>query len=175
MAMWRHPGHARPELGLELELRRPALPPAGFYKFLVSNVKDLELLLLHNRKYAAEIAHNVSTRKRKEIVERADEVRAPASEPDPGRALPQRKAVAAGSTMPCTEQAAGCGGGGALWQRPAVRPARGARKRRSGAACVPPRPAWRLLHCLPCPPSSPPQLNVKVLNRNAKLRSQEDE
>ena len=71
MAMWRHPGHARPGLGLELELRRPALPPAGFYKFLVSNVKDLELLLLHNRKYAAEIAHNVSTRKRKEIVERA--------------------------------------------------------------------------------------------------------
>jgi len=26
---------------------------------------------MHNRKYAAEIAHNVSTRKRKEILERA--------------------------------------------------------------------------------------------------------
>lgn len=49
-------------------------PHAGFLKFIVSNVKDLELLLLHNRKYAAEIAHNVSTLKRKAIVERAAEV-----------------------------------------------------------------------------------------------------
>jgi len=45
--------------------------PNGFYKFTVSNVKELEVLLMQNRKYAAEIAHNVSSRKRKEIVERA--------------------------------------------------------------------------------------------------------
>ena len=45
--------------------------PNGFYKFTVSNVKELEVLLMQNRKYAAEIAHNVSARKRKEIVERA--------------------------------------------------------------------------------------------------------
>ncbi|MFY7945277.1 MAG: eL32 family ribosomal protein [Crocinitomicaceae bacterium] len=32
-------------------------------KFLVSNVKELDVLLMHNRKYAAEIAHNVSSRK----------------------------------------------------------------------------------------------------------------
>lgn len=37
---------------------------------------ELELLMMHNRKYAAEIAHNVSTQKRKAIVERAREVRA---------------------------------------------------------------------------------------------------
>ena len=46
--------------------------PSGFYKFIVSNVKQLEVLLMENRKYAAEIAHNVSSRKRKEIVERAE-------------------------------------------------------------------------------------------------------
>lgn len=43
----------------------------GFYKFTVNNVKELDMLLMQNRKYAAEIAHNVSSKKRKEIVERA--------------------------------------------------------------------------------------------------------
>jgi len=45
--------------------------PCGFYKFVVHNVKELECLMMQNRKYAAEIAHNVSSRKRKEITERA--------------------------------------------------------------------------------------------------------
>ena len=45
--------------------------PSGFYKFVVHNVKELELLLMQNRRYAAEVAHNVSSRKRKELVERA--------------------------------------------------------------------------------------------------------
>ena len=48
---------------------------------MVHNSKELELLLMHNRKYAAEIAHNVSSLKRKAIVERAREVRIPATHP----------------------------------------------------------------------------------------------
>ena len=45
--------------------------PNGFYKFRVSNVKELEMLLMHNTKYCAEIASNVSARARSAIVERA--------------------------------------------------------------------------------------------------------
>ena len=47
------------------------LLPNGFYKFRVSNVADVEMLLMQNRKYCAEIASNVSARSRKAIVERA--------------------------------------------------------------------------------------------------------
>nr|XP_044992008.1 60S ribosomal protein L32-like [Jaculus jaculus] len=44
--------------------------PSGFRKFLVHNVKELEVLLMCNKSYYAEIAHNVSSKNRKAIVER---------------------------------------------------------------------------------------------------------
>jgi hypothetical protein len=36
--------------------------PNGFKKFLVHSTKDLDVLLMNNRTFCAEIAHNVSSR-----------------------------------------------------------------------------------------------------------------
>jgi large subunit ribosomal protein L32e len=62
---------AMPKIGYGSNSKTRHVLPCGFKKFLVSNVNDLELLLMHNRVYAAEIAHNVSSKKRIAIVERA--------------------------------------------------------------------------------------------------------
>lgn len=48
--------------------------PSGFKKFLVRNPADLEILLMNNRVYAAEIAANLNSRKREKIVQRAREL-----------------------------------------------------------------------------------------------------
>uniref|UniRef100_A0A6T5UP10 Ribosomal protein L32 n=2 Tax=Eukaryota TaxID=2759 RepID=A0A6T5UP10_9EUKA len=81
---WRHPrgidGRQRrkfrgigpqPNIGYGSNKRTRYTLPSGFKKFLISNLQDVELLLMQNRTYAGEIAHNVSTRTRKAIVERA--------------------------------------------------------------------------------------------------------
>lgn len=45
--------------------------PCGFKKVVVNNASELNLLLLHNNTYAAQIAHNVSAKNRIGIVRRA--------------------------------------------------------------------------------------------------------
>mmetsp|Transcript_8864 Transcript_8864/g.7919 ORF Transcript_8864/g.7919 Transcript_8864/m.7919 type:complete len:137 (-) Transcript_8864:49-459(-) len=64
----------QPAIGYGSDKKTRNILPNGFYKFVVHNVKELELLLMHNRKYAAEIAHNVSSKARKQIVERAEQL-----------------------------------------------------------------------------------------------------
>ncbi|KAL0598655.1 60S ribosomal protein L32 [Plecturocebus cupreus] len=45
--------------------------PSGFQKFLVHSMKELEMLLMCNKSFWAEIVHNVSSKNCKAIVERA--------------------------------------------------------------------------------------------------------
>ncbi|QGA14637.1 hypothetical protein EYB26_002293 [Talaromyces marneffei] len=62
---------AMPSIGYGSNKKTRHLMPSGHKAFLVHNIKDVELLLMHNRTYAAEIASAVSSRKRVDILAKA--------------------------------------------------------------------------------------------------------
>ncbi|CZS99317.1 probable 60S ribosomal protein L32 [Rhynchosporium graminicola] len=63
-----------PSIGFGSNRKTRHMMPSGHKAFLVNNVRDVDLLLMHNKTFAAEISHAVSSRKRIEIVARAKEL-----------------------------------------------------------------------------------------------------
>merc|ERR1712232_1478252 len=57
-----------PKIGYGSNRRTRHLLQNGFKKFRVYNTNDLEILLMHNRSYAAQIAHNVSAKREKKLL-----------------------------------------------------------------------------------------------------------
>ena len=63
-----------PKCGYGSDNRTKFVLPNGFQKFLITNAKDLNILLMNNRTFCGELAHNLAARKRSEIVKRAAEL-----------------------------------------------------------------------------------------------------
>mmetsp|Transcript_38534 Transcript_38534/g.57286 ORF Transcript_38534/g.57286 Transcript_38534/m.57286 type:complete len:137 (-) Transcript_38534:202-612(-) len=63
-----------PSIGYGSDKRTRNIHPNGFKSVVVHNVSELEMLLMHNRTYAATVGKSVSVRVRKEIIERAEQL-----------------------------------------------------------------------------------------------------
>ena len=61
-------------VGYGSDKRTRSIHPNGFKSVLINNVAELEMLMMHNRTYAATVAHNVSAKGRRAIVERAEQL-----------------------------------------------------------------------------------------------------
>mmetsp|Transcript_19762 Transcript_19762/g.32780 ORF Transcript_19762/g.32780 Transcript_19762/m.32780 type:complete len:137 (-) Transcript_19762:49-459(-) len=63
-----------PSIGYGSDKRTRNVHPNGFKQVVINNVGELEMLMMHNRTYAATVAHNVSARVRRAIIERAEQL-----------------------------------------------------------------------------------------------------
>jgi large subunit ribosomal protein L32e len=60
-----------PKIGRGSNKRTRHLLPNGLKKFVIQNEKDLDVLLMNNRTYCAEISQKISSKKRASILEHA--------------------------------------------------------------------------------------------------------
>mmetsp|Transcript_5125 Transcript_5125/g.7499 ORF Transcript_5125/g.7499 Transcript_5125/m.7499 type:complete len:137 (+) Transcript_5125:107-517(+) len=63
-----------PSVGYGSDKATRNVHPNGFKSVVVSNASDVEMLMMHNRTYAATVAHSVSSRVRREIIARAEQL-----------------------------------------------------------------------------------------------------
>jgi len=63
-----------PSIGYGSDKKTRNIHPNGFKSVVVSNVAELEMLMMHNRTYAATVGHSVSARIRREITSRAEQL-----------------------------------------------------------------------------------------------------
>ena len=62
-----------PNIGYGSNKATKRMLPIGFRKVLVHNVKELEVLMMQNKKFCAEIAQGVSSKNPKTVVKRAQQ------------------------------------------------------------------------------------------------------
>lgn len=63
-----------PKIGYGSAKATKHMLPSGFRKIVINNVRELEMLMMQNRVFAAEVAHAVSAKSRALIVKRAKEL-----------------------------------------------------------------------------------------------------